>query len=638
MRGWIGSLGLGVSLVAAGCGDDTTPGILTTFGVPTSDSGGGDTGMGPGGSDGSAGDTEVGTGAAQSTGADDTGPDSTGPVPPECGNERLEEGEECDGSELDGQDCVGLGFDEGALACDPRTCTFDRSECVSWECGDGTIQPPETCEGDELDGNDCTTLGMGFDAGTLACDPSSCTFDVSGCVSWECNNGTLDPGESCDGADLDGNGCTTLGMGFDAGTLACDPVSCAFDTSACTACGDGTAQGAELCDGADLDGETCVTQGYDYGTLACAAGCGAFDPAGCNDYSCGDGMITPAVGEQCDGADLGGQSCTTIGVGYDGGTLACDPTTCSFDTSGCSICGNNVIEAAEACDFLNLGGETCIAQGFDAGTLACAPGCGGFDTSGCITWSCGDGLVTLGEVCDGANLDGESCITQGFDGGTLACSPGCVAFDTSGCFDCGDGVLNGFEQCDGADLDGETCITQGYTGGTLLCAPNCTFNTTSCSSCGNGLVDGPEVCDGANLAGQTCGTQGFPAGGTLACSGDCASFDTSACLTDSGDCCIANGSPGCNEAGCEAAMCAADPYCCDTLWDGICAGNAPLVCGICAGDGCTHDLCTTGGTLSLGCDACVDTICFYDSYCCDTAWDIFCVDEVETFCGLSPCP
>ncbi len=46
---------------------------------------------------------------------------------------------------------------------------------------------------------------------------------------------------------------------------------------------------------------------------------------------CGDGSLN-AVGEQCDGGDLGGESCTSIGFG--GGTLACDGT-CAFDTSGC---------------------------------------------------------------------------------------------------------------------------------------------------------------------------------------------------------------------------------------------------------------------------------------------------------------
>jgi hypothetical protein len=46
---------------------------------------------------------------------------------------------------------------------------------------------------------------------------------------------------------------------------------------------------------------------------------------------CGDGMINP--GEQCDGGNLNGYSC--LDLGYSGGTLACDPITCTYDASGC---------------------------------------------------------------------------------------------------------------------------------------------------------------------------------------------------------------------------------------------------------------------------------------------------------------
>jgi hypothetical protein len=46
---------------------------------------------------------------------------------------------------------------------------------------------------------------------------------------------------------------------------------------------------------------------------------------------CGDGTINVA-GEQCDGSDLGGASCASLG--YPGGTLAC--ANCLFDTSSCT--------------------------------------------------------------------------------------------------------------------------------------------------------------------------------------------------------------------------------------------------------------------------------------------------------------
>jgi hypothetical protein len=46
---------------------------------------------------------------------------------------------------------------------------------------------------------------------------------------------------------------------------------------------------------------------------------------------CGNGLVDD--GEQCDGGNLGGFSCTDLG--YSGGTLACDPITCTYDASGC---------------------------------------------------------------------------------------------------------------------------------------------------------------------------------------------------------------------------------------------------------------------------------------------------------------
>lgn len=96
---------------------------------------------------------------------------------------------------------------------------------------------------------------------------------------------------------------------------------------------------------------------------------------------CGDGMAD--VGEDCDGADLAGADCTTLG--FAGGTLACDGA-CTFDTSGCTTCGDGVIDAGEDCDGVDLGGATCasVGMGFTAGSLACDGMCG-FDTAGCTS-------------------------------------------------------------------------------------------------------------------------------------------------------------------------------------------------------------------------------------------------------------
>jgi hypothetical protein len=40
--------------------------------------------------------------------------------------------------------------------------------------------------------------------------------------------------------------------------------------------------------------------------------------------------------EACDGSDLGDRVCADVVPGSSG-TLACDPSTCQYDTSGCTL-------------------------------------------------------------------------------------------------------------------------------------------------------------------------------------------------------------------------------------------------------------------------------------------------------------
>ncbi len=56
--------------------------------------------------------------------------------------------------------------------------------------------------------------------------------------------------------------------------------------------------------------------------------------------------------------------------------------------------------------------------------------------------------------------------------------------------------------------------------------------TETNGTCGNGVLDPGEVCDGANFGGETCAsaTLGSAPFGTLFCSSDCLSFDTTFCF------------------------------------------------------------------------------------------------------------
>jgi hypothetical protein len=62
-----------------------------------------------------------------------------------------------------------------------------------------------------------------------------------------------------------------------------------------------------------------------------------------------------------------------------------------------ATCGNGIVESGEECDWTNLNNQTCPQQGFEGGTLACMPGQCTFDTSGCSAVRFidnGDGTVT----------------------------------------------------------------------------------------------------------------------------------------------------------------------------------------------------------------------------------------------------
>lgn len=91
--------------------------------------------------------------------------------------------------------------------------------------------------------------------------------------------------------------------------------------------------------------------------------------------SCGDGSAQ--LGEECDGADLNGASCTTFGYSKPTG-LACGAA-CTFDTSGCkATCGDNAVEPGEGCDDGNTApndgcSPQCQVQGPSCQTAAEVP-------------------------------------------------------------------------------------------------------------------------------------------------------------------------------------------------------------------------------------------------------------------------
>jgi hypothetical protein len=105
-----------------------------------------------------------------------------------------------------------------------------------------------------------------------------------------------------------------------------------------------------------------------------------------------------------------------------------------------------------------------------------------------------------------------------------------------------------------------------------------------------------------------------------------------------GSCCIPNGTPGCDDAGCCETICAQDPFCCDIEWDTVCVDQANGLC--CDPPPCPGDGCCFAANESPGCDdaACCDAVCAADPFCCDTEWDGLCADGAIAVCFDPPCP
>ncbi len=187
--------------------------------------------------------------------------------------------------------------------------------------------------------------------------------------------------------------------------------------------------------------------------------------------------------------------------------------------------------------------------------------------------------------------------------------------------------------------------------------------------CNGGLSNGTGGCENLACEAAICNLDAFCCNYTWdmfcaseaidnaqsggACSGvsDCPSPGVG-----TGLCCSANGTPGCQNAACQTAICALDAFCCTNLWDAMCAdaaitnANAGLACaGVsnCGGGIGGGPCCAAAGNGSTGCNnsGCQTAICAQDAFCCTIIWDGLCAEAALADAldggpcsGISDCP
>jgi hypothetical protein len=90
--------------------------------------------------------------------------------------------------------------------------------------------------------------------------------------------------------------------------------------------------------------------------------------------------------------------------------------------------------------------------------------------------------------------------------------------------------------------------------------------------------------------------------------------------------------PSCSDAACCGAVCRIDAFCCDVAWDSYCVGTAFGACDLCGVPGAGSCL-APHATPSCDDEPCCRDVCTLDPACCTTAWDAGCAIAAASLCA-----
>jgi cysteine-rich repeat protein len=244
------------------------------------------------------------------------------------------------------------------------------------------------------------------------------TTTTTGTEANRCGDGVVGEGEECDGADLAGNTCASVGEGYTGGALGCT-LDCVFDLAGCSR--------TELrCwDGAD-DDQNGLTDCLDPACkAACAASCDASALVALHEPNTitGSTFLHAATSTSACGSSPAGPSLVFSVTPQHTGVLSLALTSAADLTLAVrTTCGDAASEVGCAHRVLSPGlaqrltvpctsGEPLlvVVQGYGASSS------GPFDlTAASRPITCGDGFTDGAETCDDGN-------TQGGDGCSATC-------------------------------------------------------------------------------------------------------------------------------------------------------------------------------------------------------------------------
>ncbi len=542
-------------------------------------------------------------------------------------------------------------------ACCDRVCAEDPACCtVGWDLACVKLVATE-CEGcGDVFAGSCLLPHDTPACDDLVCCEKVCAADPFCCqVGWDINCATeaqtmcTPPAQVC-GSD---GGRTCFVASFLPGCE--DPVCCAticelYDTYCCTVQWDaicvGEAMvfarlglGCELPTGAEGRGN-CLVAHPEKGCadLECSTAVCSVEPNCCRiAWDAGCAALAPYV-------------CITVGgCPGEGSPFTAHPTPGSIDPSCCNaVC------------FVD---PECCSIAWDAGCVSlanarCRPDpdwnvpCTGscvevHENPSCEDIACASAVCFSDANCCTVTWDQE-CVSLarglccGYPGCGNSCNGGCIEpHETPYCNDpyCCAAVCAEDPYCCSVGWDFD-CVKFAYS----RCERGC--GVRDAGSCV--IPHGTPGCNNGACCVEVCRTDSFccEAIWDSVCADMAVALDvcqsTIECGDElAGDCCSAHPeNPGCRSEACCTAVCAIDTVCCDLAWDDVCAGQAAGIaeCGCIheCGDLCADDCCQAHVTPNCRDLACCKSVCAQDSYCCDTAWDVTCANTAKAICTAGP--